>query len=152
MHRHMPKVLSVFTFTFCIVNWGYLLCHSKGAGVNDGRVGIGHGTHHSDSSSQGSSCARGEVLFIGGARLPQMHMDINQTFKHTRKNRINLNVIFVLTTQLHLKGCGHTHQVNGWVSARSCCLYESLHEEPDQFASAPAKPTYITILQFLEVQ
>lgn len=56
----------------------YLLYQSERALIYDGRVSVGHGTHHGDPSCQGSCCARGKVLLVGGSRFTQVDMDINK--------------------------------------------------------------------------
>lgn len=57
----------------------YLLKQQQGGGVSDGGGRVGHGTHHGHSSRQSCCCTRREVLLMGGSRLPQVHVHVDQT-------------------------------------------------------------------------
>lgn len=59
--------------------WVYLLCQSEIISVNDGGGSVGHRTHQGHSSRQSSRRAGGEVLLMGGAGLPQVNVDVDQT-------------------------------------------------------------------------
>lgn len=58
----------------------HLLCQGESGGISDSRAGVGHGTHHSDTPSQGSCCARCKVLLVGATRLTQVDVDIDQAW------------------------------------------------------------------------
>lgn len=58
----------------------HLLCQSERGGIGDSRAGVGHGTHHSDTPSQGSCCARCKVLLVGATRLTEVDVDIDQAW------------------------------------------------------------------------
>lgn len=57
----------------------YLLYECQRVDVRDGGRRVGHRTHQSHASCQSGGGPRGEVLLVGGARLPQMNMDVDQT-------------------------------------------------------------------------
>lgn len=58
----------------------HLLGQGQSRGINDGGPGIGHGTNHGDTPSQGSSCARGKVFFVCPTWFPKVHVDVNQSW------------------------------------------------------------------------
>lgn len=69
-----------------------LLSQGEGCLVHCWGVGVGHGQDHRDTTSQGRWGGTWPVFFVGGSRLSNMDMHINQTCKeiilntHEKKN------------------------------------------------------------------
>ena len=60
----------------------YFLHHCEGGLVDDGWVGVGHGKDHRDPPGQCGRSAGRDVLLLCATGLPQVDMDINQTYSH----------------------------------------------------------------------
>lgn len=85
----------------------YLLHQSQRTRISDGRGGVGHRTHHRHSSSQSSGRTRREVLFMKGTGLPQVNMDINQTWEI-----IIIFIILSASNRQRMRGCYITYNVS----------------------------------------
>ena len=62
----------------------HLLHQCEGGLVHDGWVGVGHGQDHRDPPGQRGRGAGRDVLLLCATGLPQVDVDVNETYSHHR--------------------------------------------------------------------